>query len=108
VIELDFYESKRRLAYFLKASGIPHPETYVFFSLEESLQFLEKCSYPQVFKTTAGASASGVEVLRSKEDARKFLKNIFNSYYIAKNVADYRDINYGYAILQEYISNARE
>jgi|GEM_PF-937493 len=106
--EQSFYESKRQLAYFLRIHGIPHPETEVFFSEPEALKFLAECSYPQVFKTAIGASASGVEILETRKKAVRFTKNIFRNYYVGKSLCDYRDVDYGYVLFQRFIPHVRE
>ncbi|GAJ06476.1 unnamed protein product, partial [marine sediment metagenome] len=39
--ELWLYESKRRMYYWLKANGIPHPKTYIFYSMTDALDFAQ-------------------------------------------------------------------
>lgn len=106
--ELKIYEAKRTLSYFLKANSIPHPKTWVFYDESEAIEFIETANFPLVFKTHNGSSASGVEILQTKARARSLIKTCFRSYYINKSISDYRDIDYGYVLLQEYIEGARE
>lgn len=107
-LELRIYESKRELAYFLQAENIPHPKTRVFLNEAEAIEFAETCSLPQVFKTSTGASSSGVELLKTRRQVRSIIKRVFRSSYVRKGLGDYRDMDYGYAIFQEFVADARE
>lgn len=106
--EQSFYESKRCLTYFLAANEIPCPKTYIFYRRKEALAFVEQASYPIVFKTNNGAGSSGIEIIKSRRGGRRIVKTCFDSYYLNKAITDYRDIDYGYIILQEFIPDARE
>lgn len=106
--EQKFYEAKRTLAYFLFTNNVPHPKTSIFYSFKEAKDYIEVAKMPIVFKTHNGASAVGVEIIRSKKQALKIIKACFEKYYINKNISDYRDIDYGYVILQEFIEDVRE
>jgi len=106
--ELNLYESKRTVAYFLNINDIPHPRTSVFYDFKEAGRFLEKCQYPIVFKTNIGASASGVEILENRKQATKLARQIFHKYYLHKLQLEKRAIEWGYMILQEYIKDAKE
>lgn len=105
---IRIYEAKRELAYFLQINNIPHPQTWVFYKKQEAISFLEQATYPIVFKTHNGAGASGVEILYTREQALQFVNEIFDHYYINKSISDYRDIDYGYVLLQEFIPEVRE
>ena len=107
-LSLRIYEAKRELAYFLKANRIPHPATNIFYDLDEALAFAHSCPLPQVFKSNTGSSATGVEVLADRKDLIRFIKEIFNRHYVKKSLSDYRDMDYGYILLQAYIDPVRE
>ena len=79
--ELFMYENKRIMAYWLELNGIPHPKTHVFYDCAEALKFLETTTYPIVFKTHIGATASGVEILRTQAQARRLIKRVFRFGY---------------------------
>lgn len=106
--EQKIYEAKRTLAYFLQANNIAHPKTWIFYDKKEAMTFIETSKFPLVFKTHNGAGASGVEILKSKNHAKKVVNACFNNYYLNKSITDYRDIDYGYVLLQEFIKDARE
>lgn len=75
--ELLIFENKRYLSYWLKAYDIPHPDTYVFYSKNEALSFIDNCSFPIVAKTSIGAAGSGVEIIRDREDAEDYIIKTF-------------------------------
>jgi len=75
--EIFIYENKRFLSYWLKANGIPHPATDVFYSEAEAEEFLSKTGYPIVAKVNIGASGSGVVILHTKAEAVKYLSKVF-------------------------------
>ena len=79
--ELFMYENKRIMAYWLELNGIPHAKTHVFYDCDEALKFLETTAYPLVFKTHIGATATGVEILKTQTQARRLIKRVFRFGY---------------------------
>ncbi|MDY0222704.1 MAG: hypothetical protein RBR67_16365 [Desulfobacterium sp.] len=77
--ESYIYENKKLLSYYLPAKNIPHPKTWVFYSREEANAFIDQTSFPVVAKTTIGASGSGVQILKDKNRARKYINNAFSN-----------------------------
>lgn len=75
--EIFIYENKRLLSYWLKANEIPHPETSVFYDRSDASDYVADCLYPIVAKTSIGASGSGVQILKSKENALKYIEDSF-------------------------------
>ncbi len=76
--EIALYENKKFLAYWLKAHGVPHPPTYVFYYQEEALDFIRTATLPLVGKTNIGASGTGVRILRSAEQAAEYVQQVFS------------------------------
>lgn len=77
--EVLIYENKRYFSFWLKANNIPHPETNVFYNKSEAINFINNTKYPLVAKLNIGASGSGVEVLRSTNEAMSYVEKIFTS-----------------------------
>ena len=77
--ELRIYENKRYLSYWLKASQIPHPETWVFYDKNEALAHVSTCRFPLVGKINVGASGDGVRILDSRERTREYVEQAFSS-----------------------------
>lgn len=101
------YESKRKTRDWLMVKKLPHPKTKVFFSKAEALEFTEKTSYPIVYKTDQGASASGVYIIHSAQKAKRIVKKAFKRGVLLKN-RGINDRHQGYVIFQEFLSNAKE
>lgn len=101
------YESKRRCAMLLEASGIPHPRTWSFFSAAQAMRFLADASYPLVFKTDLGAEAYGVRILFSRKEGAAMVRRCFGR-GVRCSVYDPRDRNRGQALFQEYLRDVRE
>lgn len=106
--ELNIYESKRTLANFLEINKIPHPHTFIFYDYQSAIDYLKECQYPVIFKTHLGASASGVEIIQTRDHGFRYAKRLFHKYYLRKLETDIRSIEWGYMILQEYIKNVKE
>ena len=105
--ELWMYEDKRRTAYWLAANGFPHPETWVFYNEEEARKFAETCELPIVFKTSFGAGASGVQILRNRRSVYSLIRKAF-SRGISPGGTDFRDRQWGNIIFQEYLNDVQE
>ena len=82
--EIYIYENKRFLYSWLKAIGLPHPTTKVFYSYEEAVHSLDNVAFPIVGKANIGASGSGVRILKNNSDARTYLGKVFSSSGIAR------------------------
>jgi hypothetical protein len=105
--EMWMYEDKRRMAYWLKAKQIPHPRTWVFYKEQEAQAFSRDCALPIVFKTNFGASATGVQIVRSRSALQRLIQRVFRRGIVAGGT-DRRDREWGSVFLQEFIPNVRE
>jgi len=77
--EILIYENKRMLSYFLKARKIRHPETWIFYNEEETIEFSEKCNFPVVAKTSIGGGGSGVSILRTRKEIKEYINKSFSA-----------------------------
>lgn len=105
--EVWMYEDKRRMAYWLAANRVPHPRTWVFYDRDEAHGFADSCELPVVFKTSFGASASGVRIVASRRALRSLVRRAFGR-GITPGGTDWRDRQWGSLILQEYLPEVRE
>ena len=105
--ELWFYESKRRMCYWLQAHDMPHPKTWVFYNCDEAMEFARTRELPIVFKSDFGSAASGVRVFRSRGSLMRWIKRCFRKGTTRRD-EDPRDRSWGSVLLQEYLSDARE
>ncbi len=104
---LWLYESKRRTRDWLKCNNFSHPQTEVFFTEEDANKFLDNTNYPIVLKTDQGAVSSGVYIIRSKKESKKWVKKAFNRGIRLKN-RGINDRHKDYIIFQEYLPDCKE
>ncbi len=105
--ELWFYESKRRMAYWLEAHDIPHCRTSVFYSQKDAMAHAGTTQLPVVTKTNFGAGASGVNLFRDRRRLQAYVRRCFGK-GITRPTGDRRDREWGEVIFQEYVKDAVE
>lgn len=105
--EIWMYEDKQRMAAWLRANSLPHPHTWVFYDRAEAARFVTDCELPIVFKTTFGAAAAGVRIVRSRRRLRALLRRSFGCGVVTDG-GDQRDRQWGSMLLQEYLPEVRE
>ncbi|HYF67665.1 MAG TPA: hypothetical protein VD884_05995 [Ohtaekwangia sp.] len=104
---LWLYESKRKTRDWLTIKKLSHPETFVFFSKEDALQFIKTSKFPLVCKTDQGAAASGVYIIRNESQATRLVNKAFTRGLTLKNRSS-NDRHQGYIIFQEYLPDCKE
>lgn len=77
-LEIFIYENKRFLSYWLNANNILHAITSVFYDQAEALNFINQTKFPIVAKTNIGASGSGVQIIKTKKEALKYIIETFS------------------------------
>jgi glutathione synthase/RimK-type ligase-like ATP-grasp enzyme len=105
--EIWFYESKRRMHYWLEANKIPHPRTWVFYDRENALQFAKETKLPIVYKSDFGSGASGVRIFKKCSILLRFVNKCFKKGFIRRSI-DSRDIQWGSVLFQEYLPDVAE
>lgn len=75
--ELFIYENKRNMASWLQIHRFPHPKTEVFCRKADAIEYLDKCTYPVVFKANTGASARQVRIVKDRFEAKTIIHQIF-------------------------------
>ena len=102
------YGSKERQNAWLALNNFCAPETWIFYDMDEANNFIEQnAKYPIVAKIDIGAVSSGVSILRSKKECRRYIKCMFKKgiqgYYSNPQTRQWRHI-----LFQEYIADAKE
>lgn len=105
--ETWFYESKRRMHYWLEAHGVPHAKTWVFYDLQEALAFADRAALPLVYKSDLGSGASGVRIFRAREPLKRHLRRCFQRGFTTYRRCP-KDREWGFVLLQEYLPDAKE
>jgi len=76
--ELMVYEDKALQYELLRHIGAPAAKTFISHSSQESLDFVENCTYPQVWKYVSSSGSDDVELLRSPRRARHWVNQAFS------------------------------
>ncbi len=105
--EILFNESKLRMSYWLKANGIPHPQTWVFYSREQALDFAQSVDLPLVGKCDMGSKSAGVEILQTRSEITNYINQRFGDGVVYRG-GDARDREWGYVLFQEFLPDTKE
>jgi glutathione synthase/RimK-type ligase-like ATP-grasp enzyme len=71
------YDDKIGQKYLLEALHAALVPTYVFFELREALQWIDRTSYPKVFKLRTGAGSANVQLVKDAQQARRLARQAF-------------------------------
>lgn len=73
------FDDKVGQKYLLESIDAPLIESYVFYDLKTSLNWIEENEFPKVFKLRGGAGASNVKLVKNKKEAIKLANTAFTS-----------------------------
>lgn len=71
------FDDKVGQKYLLELLDLPLVKTYLFFDKREALEWVEKTSFPKVFKLRRGAGSLNVRLIRNKTGARRLIHKAF-------------------------------
>jgi len=71
------HDDKVGQKYLLEAVGAPLVKSYVFYSRHEALDWLDKTTFPKVFKLRCGASSINVSLVKTKKKGERLVKKAF-------------------------------
>ncbi len=71
------YDDKVGQKYFLEAIGAPLAPTWVFYRVEDALDWLAHAAFPIVFKLSKGAGSCNVRLVKSWKEAARLTKIAF-------------------------------
>lgn len=97
------YEDKELEADISKIFKIPFVKTYISHNKIDALRLIESFTYPMVSKISPSSSSLGVELVRTKKQARKIVERAFSQNGRKIHVVYSRQKNYVY--FQDYIPN---
>jgi len=72
------FDDKIGQKYLLEAIDAPYVKSYVFYDKEEAIEWAKNTTYPKVFKLRSGAGSSNVVLIKNYDEAKKYIKKIFN------------------------------
>ena len=71
------FDDKVGQKYLLEAIGAPLVPSYVFYTKREAMEWIEKTTFPKVFKLRGGAGAMNVRLMKTKREAKRLVKQAF-------------------------------
>jgi glutathione synthase/RimK-type ligase-like ATP-grasp enzyme len=71
------YDDKVAQKYLLESVGAPLVPTYVFFDLDEALEWTRHTVFPKVFKLRKGGGSANVRLVRDADQARRLVHRAF-------------------------------
>lgn len=72
------FDNKVKQKYLLEAINAPLVPTYIFYSRQKALEWIQQTSFPKVFKLSCGASASNVQLIKSQRQAKRIINKAFS------------------------------
>ena len=71
------FDDKVGQKYLLEAIDAPLVPSYVFYTKKEALEWINKTTFPKVFKLRGGAGSAHVKLAKTKSQAKKFVRKAF-------------------------------
>jgi hypothetical protein len=71
------HDDKVGQKYLLEAVDAPLVKSYVFYSRQEAMDWVDKTTFPKVFKLRGGAGSENVSLARTKARAKRLVKKAF-------------------------------
>ncbi len=71
------FDDKVGQKYLLETLKIDIVPTWVFYDTNTALEWIEKATFPKVFKLRGGAGSQNVQLTKNKEEAKKLAKKAF-------------------------------
>ncbi|MFD2514339.1 hypothetical protein ACFSRY_10715 [Pontibacter locisalis] len=108
------YDDKVKQFFLLSAFKYPFIKCWIFYDRRKALEWVEKTSYPKVFKLKGGASSQNVLLVNDKNVAKRIIDKMFgeginpNNLYISGSTKqkDFKLINFikhqGANLLRKY------
>lgn len=79
------FDDKLGQKYLLESIGAPLVQSYVFYSEKEALNWIDKATFPKVFKLRGGAGSLNVMLIKNKRKARTLAKKAFHEGFLPFN-----------------------
>lgn len=85
------YDDKVGQKYLLEAVAAPVVPTHVFYEKDRALSWVERTSFPKVWKLRGGAGSQNVRLVRTKQQARRAVMRSFGSGWSTSRFHPLRD-----------------
>lgn len=94
------FDDKLGQKYLFEAHGIKAARSWAFYDKKSAYRWIEKTSFPKVFKLRGGAGSANVMLAKSASDAKKFVRKAFG-----KGFPQYRGRDYVKESYRQYKAN---
>jgi hypothetical protein len=82
------FNDKLGQKYLLEKAGVPMVPSFVFYTKEEALNWINTTDFPKVFKLRGGSGSSNVKLVKSKNIAVKIINRAFGKGFPQYNPFD--------------------
>ena len=90
------FDDKVGQKYLFEAIGAPLVKSYVFYSEKEALDWIDKTTFPKVFKLRGGAQSINVQLVKTKKKARRLARKAFHRGFLPINrISGFKDRLWG-------------
>lgn len=79
------FDDKLGQKYLFESLCIPAPKAWAFYDKRSAYKWIEKTTFPKVFKLRGGAASSNVKLAYSSGDAKRYVRRAFGKGYPATN-----------------------
>lgn len=73
------FDDKLGQKYLLEAIDAPMVKSYAFYDRQKAIEWIDKTTLPKVFKLRNGAGAFNVKLVKSKQEAKRYINKIFST-----------------------------
>lgn len=71
------FDDKLGQKYLFEANNIPAAEAFVFYDKKTAYEWIDKTSFPKIFKLRGGAGSSNVKMVKTKAEAKRLVRKAF-------------------------------
>lgn len=79
------YDDKIGQKYLLEAIGAPIVPTYIFYTRDEALEWIQHTTFPKVFKLRSGSGSRNVQLAKNYTQAKKLIEKAFSNGFQKNN-----------------------
>ncbi len=80
------YDDKVRQYYIMRAYGYPFIDCYIFWDKTSALKWIDTATFPLIFKLKGGAGSKNVQLIKSRQRAKRLVNQIFTKGIYQNNI----------------------
>ena len=86
-----YYDDKLGQKYLFESIGVPMVKSYAFYNKQDAYNWIDNSTFPKIFKLRGGASSINVRLIKSKQEAKRYVKKMFSTGIGVSRVSELRD-----------------